>query len=325
MGRIFEKQMEYEPYFEGEMIEDIGLYYGARSRLNGPNSREGSLGASRAFIEAHIPFTVTGNHRALDTHRALVIPMLTPLEDADKRILEYIKNGGRVYFSGAACPDLLTVLTGGKLLGYTDEANAYYAPKPDYEDTFLGFNAKYPLSFKLSAPKVEGCTNGTVLANLTLPYTTEEEERFASIHSDPPGIATDYPAVLEGSYGAGHFIWSALPMEALEMEEYRMIFLNLLDRLTGDLSKSLVGTIPDDVEITLFENEKGILVNAIHLSERVKMPDVAEFEVGVRCDFPVRAVELLPTHEKIAFEQRDGYVHFKTLPMHVFAMYRILR
>ena len=325
VGRIFEKQMEYEPYFEGEMIEDIGLYYGARSRLNGLNSRDGSLGASRALIEAHIPFTVTGNHRALDTHRALVIPMLTPLEDADKRILEYIKNGGRVYFSGAACPDLLTVLTGGKLLGYTDEANAYYAPKPDYEDTFLGFNAKYPLSFQLSAPKVEGCTNGTVLATLTLPYTTEEEERFASIHSDPPGIATDYPAVLEGSYGAGHFIWSALPMEALEMEEYRMIFLNLLDRLTGDLKKSLVGTIPDDVEITLFENEEGILVNAIHLSERVKMPDVAAFPVGVRCDFPARAVELLPTHEEIAFEQKDGYVRFNTLPMHVFAMYRILR
>ncbi|MBO7762634.1 MAG: hypothetical protein J6T24_07545, partial [Clostridia bacterium] len=115
------------------------------------------------------------------------------------------------------------------------------------------------------------------------------------------------------------------PMEALEMEEYRMIFLHLLDRLTGDLPRSLVGTIPDDVEITLFENEKGILVNAIHLSERVKMPDVAGFEVGVRCDFPVRAVEFLPTHQKIAFEQRDGYVYFKTLPMHVFAMYRILR
>ena len=101
--------------------------------------------------------------------------------------------------------------------------------------------------------------------------------------------------------------------------------MNLLDRLTGDLSKSLVGTIPDDVEITLFENEKGILVNAIHLSERVKMHDVAEFEVGVRCDFPVRTVELLPTHEEIAFEQKDGYVRFKALPMHVFAMYRILR
>ena len=109
------------------------------------------------------------------------------------------------------------------------------------------------------------------------------------------------------------------------MEEYRMIFLHLLDRLTGDLPRSLVGTIPDDVEITLFENEKGILVNAIHLSERVKMPDVASFEVGVRCDFPVRAVELLPEHKEISFEQKDGYVRFKALPMHVFAMYRILR
>ena len=283
------------------------------------------LGASRALIGAHIPFGVTGKHQALDKHRALVIPMITSLENDDERILEYIKNGGRVYFSGAACPDLLTALTGGKLLGYTAEANAYYAPKPDYEDTFLGFNAKYPLPFKLSAPKVEGCTNGTVLATLTLPYTTEEEERFVSIHSNPPCIVTEYPVVVEGTYGAGRFVWSAIPVEALDMEEYRILFLNLLGRLTEDLSGSLIGTAPDDVEITLFENEKGILVNAIHLNERIKMPDVPEFEVGVRCDFPVRAVELLPEHKEVAFEQRDGYVRFQALPMHVFSMYRILR
>ena len=48
--------------------------------------------------------------------------------------------------------------------------------------------------------------------------------RFASIHSNPPGIKTEIPALLYKEFGKGKVIWSALPIEAIEHYDYRRIF-----------------------------------------------------------------------------------------------------
>jgi hypothetical protein len=210
------------------------------------------------------------------------------------------------------------------MIGYTGENSVYVAPAEGNEELFGGFCAKYPLPFEVQAPKITGVQRGNVLATITLPYTGSSDVRFASIHSDPPGPATEYPAVIEGTYGKGRFIWSALPIEALDMDEYREILIGFLNRLLENPTYSFVSTAQSDVEITVFDDADGIYVNALHLDERTVMPTVSPFEIGVRCDGDVRGVELLPSGKPIAFEKRDGYVYFKTEPMHVFSMYRIL-
>jgi hypothetical protein len=131
--------------------------------------------------------------------------------------------------------------------------------------------------------------------------------------------------MIEGSYGKGRFIWSALPLEAMEMEEYRAVFLGCLKRLLFDVAPAFVSDAAENVEITLFEDEACFYVSATHLDERAKMPTVAPFEIGVRYGGTVRGVELLPAKSPVPFERRGEYIYFKTAPMHVFDMYRILK
>ena len=329
IGKVFGKQEEYEEYFLGSMAEDIGLYYGIRSRYSSDtdkiNSNDGCIGASKALIASHIPFGVTGKFYSLEGYRALAVPMLSPQENDDDRILEYVERGGCLYFSGARSRKLLEALTGAYVADYTAEKNVYIAPTSEAEELFGGFNAKYPLPFDARAPRLEKVRNGQTLAFLTLPYTRPDEIRFASIHSNPPGVATDYPAMIEGSYGKGRFIWSALPIESEDMEEYRSIFVGCIRRLLGDESFSFVTDAPEDVEITMFEDEGAFYVNATHLDERAVMPTLGSFEIGIKWQGDVKAVELLPTKEPIAFERRGEYVYFKTAPLHVFDMYRVVK
>ena len=330
IGRVFEVEAAYEPYLCGRMIEEIGLYYGIKSRFGrdiyGFDSKKACVGASKTMIAAHLPFGVTGSFHAL-FYRALVAPMISDEENDVSRILSYLENGGSLYFSGARCEALLRALTGGTLSGYTCEKNVYIAPTAATEQTglFGAFNVKYPLPLDAIAPKLEGVQNGSVLATLTLPYTTPQEVRFASIHSNPPGVGTAYPAMIEGSYGKGKFIWSALPLEAIDMIEYRTVFLACLQRLLGDAAPAFVSDAAEDVEITLFEDDACFYVSVTHLDERAKMPTVAPFEIGVRYGGDVRGVELLPAKAPVPFERRGEYIYFKTAPMHVFDMYRIVK
>ena len=214
---------------------------------------------------------------------------------------------------------------GARNVGYTKEKNLYIAPTTECEELFLEFNESYPLPFDASAPRITGVENGKALAYLKLPYTRPDEIRFSSIHSNPPGISTDYPAVVEGKYGKGSFIWSALPIEAQDMHEYRAIFLSFIRRLAPDMQPSFLTEAPDDVEITLFEDKDAYYVNAIHLDERTVMPTIEPFEIGIKCTSVPESVELLPDGASVGFEKRGDYVYFKTAPMHVFDMYRVVK
>ena len=329
VGQVFDKQIPYEEYFVGDMVEDVGLYYSIKSRFSDDggiiNNKDGCIGASKAMISNHIPFGVTGSFYGLDEYRVIVIPMLSAQDDDTERILDYIERGGKVYFSGAKNTKLCEKLMKARFLGYTDEKNVYIAPEKEFKSLFGWFNEKYPLPFETHAPILSGVGNGKVVAKCTLPYTRPQESKFASIHSDPPGRATQLPAMVEGSYGKGHFFWSAMPIEAIDYDEYRKIFLNSIHRLLDGESMSFLSTAPDNVEITLFEDDECFYINTIQLDERSVMPDVPSFNIKIRCTENVKRVELLPSKREMLFEKKGEYISFDTLPMHVFSMYRIIK
>lgn len=329
VGQVFDTQIPYEKYFNGNMVEDIGLYYSIKSRFSDDggniNNKDGCIGASKAMISKHIPFGVTGSFYELNKYHMLVIPMLSSQNEDAKRILNYIEEGGRVYFSGAKNMELCEKLMGASFNGYTDARNVYVAPKDEFEHLFGWFNEKYPLPFEAHAPMLCNIKNGEAVAKFILPYTRPQESEFASIHSDPPGNRTQLPAIVEGSYGKGRFIWSAMPIEAIDYDEYRDIFANCIYRLSGEYQMSFLSTAPDDVEITLFEDNECFYVNTVHLNECAKMSDVSSFNIKIRCSESVKRIELLPSKKEIFFERKGEYVSFYTQPMHVFAMYRIIK
>jgi hypothetical protein len=210
-------------------------------------------------------------------------------------------------------------LTGHTLLRTTQESRVYLAPTTGYADIFGWFNEKYPLPFDSAAPVVrpgEGCE---IVATLTLPYTVPQADAFASIHSDPPGIATDIPAVTISRFGKGRVIWSALPLEAVPQEEYGAILLGLLQR-TAPLRFTFETDAPADVELNAFFEENAAAVNAVSLWE--ERGTVPPFEVSIDTPIP-KTVRLMPDGEELPFRYKDGRTVFQTQPLDIFAMYRI--
>ena len=271
VGKAFSFVKPYEPYYRGVPITDVGIYYGVRSRHdvgNDPRNNQTFTSircvssCAKTLTEHHIPYGITGNWSHLD-YPYLIAPALKDTEFCDvDRLIAYVRDGGTLYFSGADQPTLLKELVGGELCGYTAENKIYIAPKTRYEGKFHGFNAKYPLFVDgASAPIVKGVDKKAVVATFTLPYTEPSSTQFSSIHSDPPGRATDMPAVVIRNYGKGRVIWSALPIEGIEMEDYGEILLSLV---FGNKRDFAVRTdAPEDVEATLFRNGEELLAKIL--------------------------------------------------------------
>ncbi len=328
IGQVFDLHEKYEKYFTGEMVEDIGLYYSIKSRYNTLGeeyeNKTSAIGVSENLIKSHVPFGVTGNFHRLNGYRALILPMLTDFERHDfDRIEQYVRDGGSVYMSGATSRELLSRLVGATLHGHTEEENVYLAPTAAGMEYFEDFNPKYPLPFTGLSPIVTNDAGAEVLATLTLPYTVPNNSEFSSIHSDPPGIATEHPVVMRRRLGKGTVIWSALPIEAIHICEYQEIFKNLLFSMCDGYEPSFGGNIPEDVEVTLYDTGDVFTLNLCMIAERPIAPVYRPFTVKVKTDRVPKSVKFLPDEEEIPFTYEDGYAVFQTRPLHVFDMYMI--
>jgi len=322
LGQLFAFHAQYEPWFTGNMVEQVGIYYGLRSRAQG--SKITSLTccsqAGRTLIRSHIPFCVTGSFHTLEGYDIIVAPWLSDLEEGDNaRLAAFVEQGGTLYLSGSGNAKLVEKLTGNRILENSKEVNMYVAPKAGWEETFWGFNAKYPLPFEVSAAIAQP-GDGQVIATLTFPYTKPDDVRFASIHSNPPGIATEHPAVTVSKYGKGTVVWSALPFENMQWEEYRQIFLKLL-HLGKKPEYFFCSDAPVNVELVAFRNSDSVTVSAVVLDEEHNATPALPFTVKVRCQ--AKKVTLVPTGEEIPFTAENGCTTFTTRKLHIFDMYQL--
>ncbi len=328
MGKVFAKEACYEKYFEGDMVEDIGIYYSLRSKFNAYGENWCNHGASvnsvKTMIMNHIPNGVAGSFRFLDGYQILMAPQLTEVDAGEyERIIDYVHKGGQLYISGSDCHGLLKAFFGAKIVGRTKEKVVYIAPNEKAGDTFGYFNGKYPMHFEGTAPIAEGMDPDKVIATITLPYTNQDTITFASIHSNPPGIATQIPAVAVTGYGTGKVIWSALPIEEVDMYDYRRVLLNLFEKFFR-FRQTIKSDAPKDVEITGFRTQEAVYVNAVLLNEDYKARRVENFSVWVRCDKELAAVLRLSDESSIDFGYEDGYVRFEVSDLDIFEMYKVV-
>lgn len=328
LGKVFANHKEYEKYFEGDLIEDVGLYYSLRSKFNAHNERycnhDAVVNTVKSMIKKHVPCGVTGTFHQLDKYQILMASELTEVDAKDyDRIVKYVQNGGQLYLSGDDCHGLLKEFFGATVKGRTEERKVYIAPNGRVKDRFGCFNAKYPLPFTGTAPIVEGIDTNKVIATITLPYTHQDTVKFASIHSNPPGIATEYPAMAVTDYGKGKVIWSSLPIEEIDRYDYPRVLFDLFDEFFV-LKPSLISDADVDVELTEFQTENDIYVNAVLLNEEYQARKVDTFTVSVRCNKMPKAVLHLPAEKEMAFDYQNGYVTFQIRGLKIFDMYKVV-
>lgn len=327
LGEVFDELIPYEKYLVGEPVEDIGIYYSLKSKFSAHGEPYtnylGVTATVENMIKNNIMCGITGGFNDLDKYKVLAAPMLTE-EDAydNQRLIEYVKNGGRLYFSGGDNAGLIKEFFDAEVTGRTREQVVYIAPKERVQSCFDYFDAEHPLNFETSAPIVNGMTSEKVIATVTLPYTPQNTVKFASIHSNPPGIKTELPAMAVTNYGKGMVLWSAVAIEGVEFYDYNRIFINLMNNVLK-LSPTVVSDAPKDVEITAFTTEDSVLVNTVLLNTDYKARKVEDFKISVICEKTPVGVCLLPESIDVPCTIDGNTITFESKNMKIFNMYKI--
>jgi hypothetical protein len=292
---------------------------------------DAALGAARMLRENHIPFGVISKDNLKDTgpYQVIILPNVLMLsEEEAEDIRRFVAGGGGLYASGGACPPLLKDVLGISLEGETKERVTYIVPTP--KGRTLGMTdvePNYPLAMFQPQAKARASDPGEVLATLTLPYTDPADgTKLASIHSDPPGVTTDYAAVICRAYGKGRVMWVSAPLETAEQPPHRRVFAQMVRELAAS-PFSFEADAPGAVEVTLFHqpDKKRFLVNVVNAQEQ--LPPIPVFNATVRVrmnDKKAVRVALLPDDKPLPFATKGEYVEVTLPELNIFHMLMVV-
>jgi hypothetical protein len=237
-----------------------------------------------------------------------------------------VEQGGAVYASGRSglqnLRDLLGIEPGA--LAHTEENVTYMTPLAEGAAFFPGSGGQYPLTVLGCQWLVQAAPAAETLATVTLPYTHPQAARFASIHSNPPGIATAHPAMILHRYGQGKTLWVAGCVEARGEKAQADAFAQGVDFLAeGRYAHRLEG--PPAVEAVCFAPPDGILASFLNTQEA--LPPVEAH--GVRLTVATQGrkavkVLLLPEEAELPFTEAEGFVTFTAPAIGVFRMVKVV-
>jgi len=267
----------------------------------------------------------------LGKYKAIVLPYLLMMDEEEARaIREYVRSGGRLYASyyaglfdkeGNRKDFLLSDVFGVSYVGETKESVTYISPSSEIPELFGDITPQAPLTLFHSQLLVKPLDGAEVMAKICLPYTDPSDStRFVSIHSNPPGIITDYPAIIRKRYGEGEVIWCAGPLEMMGEERHRGFFLRLLKSLVKE-GFIFEADAPKSVEITMFRKEEGYIVNLLNF--QTDLPNIPVFGIKLRIKVGDRAISkalLLPSGTSLPFEVRNQDIELEIPRLDTFLM-----
>lgn len=346
LGRINQKEAAYEPYLTGKLVEDIGLFYNLDSSVNLQNdegdassflhfatanricsNHTACIQAAKHLIGAHIPFGVTtkGKKDTWSKYRTIIAPNINRLdEDTVDALIRYVAEGGCLYFSNCDEKRLFETLVGGKVVKYTGSTKPYIYPAPGHEDIMPDYNEKYPLPMDMAIPLIEGISQDNIRAYVKLAYTPvfDEQRRFSSIHSNPPGLSTNYPGIVETTYGKGKVIWCAGALEFHEARDYGRILIDILKRL-DHRPFTTTSTAGSNVEIVSFIDGNKLRISAVDVTEGSEFFTFPEFTVTVMTDRPAASVKKLPDGADVPFSCDGRSITFTVKDLKIMDMYEV--
>ena len=350
MGKVFSETSIYEKYIGGEMVQDVAIYFSFGSKIDpGQNGLKAfmswsdsidmhlphlnsALGVSRILRENHIPFGVISKKQLdnLDDYKVLILSNIQVLDDEEiDKIFDYVSKGGKLYINcsinsipNKIYKDVLNLICEG----ITEEKVTYIAPVDDGMELIYDSSFNYPLSVGGSQIKAKSLNQKNVLGNLVLPYTLPDNpDKFASIHSNPPGIWTDYASIVNVAYGKGEIIWTAYPIELINKIPHKKTFLNLIKKLTGD-EFSFASDAHSTVEFTLFNqpDKKRLILSMINEQEIMPPIPVNNFIVKLKLNNrKALKVLSLPEEEPLEFKLEGDYIKFNIDTLNLFKMVMI--
>ena len=135
LRKAFDMQIPYEKYFYGEMQGDVAIYFASTGKYNSNgedyNSIKNSVNLSKTLIEANVPFTVENNNTTekLGKYKFVFAPAVAGISERNRAdLVNYVKSGGILYFSGIEEPRLTEEFFNAAPDGYCQNPIVYLAP-----------------------------------------------------------------------------------------------------------------------------------------------------------------------------------------------------
>jgi len=297
--------------FEGKMdVEKNGIPLTELDKVADPSMPhlDALKRAAYTLRRHHVPYSVISNSRPdlLENLKVLVLPDVPNMSKENMAsVKNFVENGGKLYMSGHSAPDLLKEFFNLEWQGLMEDNICYIAPKDDYEPLTAQCTREHPLVLFEKAVKVTGEGKGKVLGTITLPFTLPNphdtvsfhdpslkithsywREPFASIHSNPPGIATEMPAMMQVQYGKGEVIWSALPIEKADRPQHSDLFADIVIGLAGPENMCFEAKAAESIECILFEDAEAgqKIMGIINLQESFHIMPAVDITVSVKSD-----------------------------------------
>ncbi len=327
MGEVFGEEEKYEKYIEGEMFTEVATFFDSRTQFSsgklGFYNRHTAMTATNTLSKAHIPVAVLANEKLdkLPAHKTLIAGALEDFKNENIPLfIDYVKNGGTLYLSGASDKRLMKEFFGATFKGYTQENKTYIRPKQSFAHLFGQFTEDYPMPFKYRLPIFEVEDESVVEGYITLPYYDPAcDLPFASIHSDPPGIKTDIPGIMMATYGKGKVVWCAGAIENEERACMTEVLVGIVKYLAGELRMN--AKMPKSVELITFKTKDGYhfnLIDLVNYDEDVKK----DYEITFACE-KVEKVLLAPNDTEVPFTYENGKLTVKGT-MEKFAILKVV-
>ena len=349
MGEILKKTALYEPYLGPHLtrLSDIAIYTDIYSlatmkdngRPIGENAAPG-VAAKRLFqiaetlIHHHLPYDVATRKDLahLDRFQVLILPDAMMLDETEAAaIRQYVLNGGHLYASKDTSlihgdgNYLLSDVFGASWTGETKEQLTFMTPAAGF-DGLLPFSRLAPVSIQDSMNLIKVADDVAILATITLPYTPPNDAySYSSAISNPPGILTEWPALIQHTYGKGSVIYSAGCLEAMPHDAHSQVFFKLIRQFaTGPLK--LTTDAPRPVEITIYDDAINHRLLICCLNFQHDLPNIPIYNMQLSVSLGGRAfksVRLLPEGEVIDNQLLQDAVQFKATKLETFLMFAI--
>jgi hypothetical protein len=148
-----------------------------------------------------------------------------------------------------------------------------------------------------------------------LPYTDPSGSRYASILTDPPGIETEYPAIVLNHYGQGKVLYAAGVLEIWEHDSQQAGLVNLL-RLLASRPFYYETDAPKSVEITLFDQQDQQRYVLHLLNYQQELPNIPIYDLRCRVRLAgnnLRRLVSLPDEVPVRYRVRGDHAEF-TVP-----------
>ncbi len=307
MGKVMEERMSYEPYIENsDNIVEVGvLVHSTLQTVRLPNYMKG---VSRMLKELKLPYNVYDENGAFENVKLLLVEEGGFDEKLEKRLNDYVKNGGKIIFTGAAVDlgkrsGLLDYI---EVVGKDDRDNAYYT----VEGSDMRW-AMYDLSRVIK--NVSGIEKAKYVNNV-VNFTWDGRQ---SCYYRPQGEPTEYSAAVLGENTACICFNVFKAYIDNFLVEHRDLVKTLIDAL---LPEKLIESpdMPKTATVALTKNDTSTVfhvkstypehkMNRGIVEEHVYMKSV---EVSLKGEY--NEVYILPEMTKVESKCENGRTVFET-------------